>query len=219
MVRLTVHWSLMMRALTIPIFAWAAGIAVAQVQVTSQLKDFEFERTAPNTLTFGRQCSPSTPCNVRFNQRTHSITRSGTVVLSGPSPKGKAFAYVTVDGQVNIGTDLPIRCTNCVAVRGQNFPANTIPLWTWTATGRPGEWDADGGKDWRGFQSTQVIRSGWGIMVTQSPDSTEIALDRAHYTPSSSTEACIRGAIWSDDDYIYVCVASGKIKRAALSTF
>jgi len=216
----------MTRALTIQTIILWAGIAVAQMPVTSKLKDLEFERTAPNVLTFGRECSARTPCNVRFNQRTHSITTGGTVVLSEPSPKGKAFAYVTSDGKVNIASKLSIRCTGCVAVPGADyFPANAIPLWTWTATSAAGVWDRDGGEDWRGFQSTQVIIPGPGIMVTQSPDATKIGVDTValqlfvHNTPSSSSAACTPGAIWSDANYIYVCVASGTIKRAALSSF
>jgi len=216
----------MMRAITISILACAAGIAVAQVQVTSHLKDLTFERTAPDVLMFGKDCSTSTPCNVRFNQHTYSIP-GGKVFLSQSPPKGKAFAYVTAEGKVAIGTKLSIaRCDNCAVASGiDNFPPNTIPLWTWTATVRPGEWDRDGGEDWRALQSAQVITSGPGIIVTQSPDSTSIAVDTValslliHHTPPSSSAPCAPGAIWSDDNYVYVCIASGTIKRAALSTF
>ena len=218
----------MIRALAIQlIFVWAAGIAAAQISVTSKLKDFEFERTSPNELTFGRECSTRTPCNVRFNQRTHSFTAGGTVVLGGTSPKGEAFAYVTRDGKLTIGSNLSIAsCTGCIAVPGvTNFPQNTVPLWTWTATTVAGVWDRDGGVDRRGFQSTKVIIPGLGIQIAESPDSTAIAVDTAalqllvHSTPASSSAACAPGAIWSDDNYFYVCVASGTIKRAALSTF
>ena len=221
----------MMRALTIQtIFVWAAGTAAAQISVTSKLKDFEFERTSLNVLTFGAECSTRTPCNVRFNQRTYSFTAGGTVVLGGSSPKGMAFAYVTRDGVLTIGSNLSITsCTNCSAVSGvTNFPMNTLPLWTWTATTVAGVWDRDGGKDWRGFQSTQVIIPGWGLMLTEVPGSMTIAVDTvaiqsmvqsAPSTPSSSSEACNPGRIWSDSTYIYVCVASGTIKRSALSTF
>jgi lysophospholipase L1-like esterase len=38
-------------------------------------------------------------------------------------------------------------------------------------------------------------------------------------TPSTSGDACTAGSIWTDASYIYVCTASGVIKRAALSTF
>lgn len=38
-------------------------------------------------------------------------------------------------------------------------------------------------------------------------------------TPKKSKQVCRRNAMWHDDDYIYVCVASGNIKRAALVSF
>ena len=108
----------MIRAVAIQmIFVWAAGSAAPQISATSKLKDFEFERTSPSVLTFGAQRSTRTPCNVRFNQRTHSFTAGGTVVLGGSSPKGMAFAYVTSDGRLSIGSDPSIAsCTGCIGV-------------------------------------------------------------------------------------------------------
>jgi hypothetical protein len=38
-------------------------------------------------------------------------------------------------------------------------------------------------------------------------------------TPSTSGDACTAGSIWTDASFIYVCVSSGTIKRATLSTF
>ena len=218
----------MIRALAIhTVFVWAAGIAAAQIPVASQLGDFAPIRTSPTVLTFGAVCSTSTPCNVRFNQQTYSFTAGGVVVLNQSSGKGEAFAYVTSDGKLTIGSNLSISsCTGCSAVPGvANFPQNTIPLWTWTAASVAGVWDLTGGVDLRGFQSAKVITQGPGIMVTESAGSTTIGVDMAalqlfvQSTPSSSSAACAPGAIWSDATYIYVCVAPTTIKRAALSTF
>jgi hypothetical protein len=219
----------MIRALKLQmIFVWVVGAGAAQPPANSQLGDFVPVRTnKPAELTFGAACSTATPCYVRFNQKTIRFTTGGTVVLSGSSPKGKAYAYITSDGKVIIGSKLSISsCTGCTAVSGvDNFPANTIPLWTWTADSVAGVWDRDGGEDWRGFQSAKVIVPGPGIHVTDSPDQTAVAIDTAvvqqiqQSTPSNSSAPCTPGAIWSDGNYIYVCVASGTIKRAALSTF
>jgi hypothetical protein len=218
----------MIRALTIQtIFVCAASIAAAQIPFTSQLADFAPVRTSPTVLTFGAVCSTSTPCNVRFNQQTYSFTAGGVVVLNRSSPKGQAFAYVTPDGKLTIGSNLSISsCTGCSAVPGvANFPQNTIPLWTWTAASVAGVWDLNGGVDLRGFQSAKVIIQGPGIQVAESAASTTIAVDTAalqlfvQSTPSSSSAACAPGAIWSDATYIYVSVTSGTIKRAALSNF
>ena len=38
-------------------------------------------------------------------------------------------------------------------------------------------------------------------------------------TPKSSRDSCSAGAMWNDARYIYVCVRSGEIKRAAVSSF
>jgi hypothetical protein len=214
----------MMRSLKIQvIFVWAASIAAAQIgeaPMASKLEDFVFRHKSPTELTFGERCSARTPCNVRFNQRTFSFTTGGTVVLSRSSPRGTAYAYVMPDGTMTIGSNLSIAsCTGCRAVSGiPNFPPNTIPLWTWTAS-VAGTWDRDGGVDRRAFQSTKVLVGGPGITVVELPDKTQLSVDATQFTPPSSTAACDRGAIWSDATYIYVCVASGTIKRAALSTF
>ena len=226
-----IEGELMMRSLkTQVIFVWAAGIAAAQIgeaPMASKLEEFVCRHKSPTELTFGDKCSVRTPCNVRFNQRTYSFTTGGTVVLSQTSPRGKAYAYVTSDGTVTIGSNLSIAsCTGCRAATGvTDFPPNTIPLWTWTAASAAGTWDRDGGVDLRGSQSTKVIVGGPGITVTELPDKTQLSVDTAalqmfvRSTPASSSAACSAGTIWSDATYIYVCVASGTIKRAALSTF
>lgn len=38
-------------------------------------------------------------------------------------------------------------------------------------------------------------------------------------TPSASSDACTQDSVWVDASYIYVCTASGTIKRATLNTF
>jgi len=38
-------------------------------------------------------------------------------------------------------------------------------------------------------------------------------------TPASSTAACVKGQMWTDANYIYVCTATNMIMRAALSSF
>jgi len=43
---------------------------------------------------------------------------------------------------------------------------------------------------------------------------------RRKYTPGSSSGTTdVQGSIWFDDNYIYVAIGPGVIKRAALSTF
>ena len=38
-------------------------------------------------------------------------------------------------------------------------------------------------------------------------------------SPKKSRQVCRKNAMWHDDDYIYVCIASGNVKRAALASF
>lgn len=208
------------------IFLWVAGTAAGQIAVTSKVADFAPERTSATVLTYGTGCSASTPCNVRFNQTVYSFTAGGTVDLSGASQRGTAFAYITPAGKLTIGSNLSIKCSNCSAVAGvTGFPPNAIPLWSWTALSSAGAWDPAGGVDRRSFLSTKVINAGLGIVVTESPGETQLAVDTAaiqpilQSTPPSSSAKCNPGTIWSDSTYIYVCVAPGTIKRAALSTF
>jgi hypothetical protein len=44
-----------------------------------------------------------------------------------------------------------------------------------------------------------------------------IALDNA--TPAGAAEACTAQTIWADSGFVYVCVASGDIRRAAIATW
>jgi hypothetical protein len=39
------------------------------------------------------------------------------------------------------------------------------------------------------------------------------------YTPSTSSEACRAGRIWSDANYLYICATANKIKRIPLESF
>jgi len=38
-------------------------------------------------------------------------------------------------------------------------------------------------------------------------------------TPSSSTDRCSKGELWTDERYVYVCVADNRIKRSPLESF
>jgi hypothetical protein len=39
------------------------------------------------------------------------------------------------------------------------------------------------------------------------------------HTPTNSSSSCSTGQVWADADYVYVCTAANKIKRAALASF
>jgi hypothetical protein len=48
-------------------------------------------------------------------------------------------------------------------------------------------------------------------------NSTSIIIEQSNTPADNAT--CTAGTIWWDANYIYVCTASGTVKRAALSTF
>jgi hypothetical protein len=51
--------------------------------MANQLGDFAVARTDAHTLTIGAQCSPPTPCSVRFGNLTDSLMSSGVASISG----------------------------------------------------------------------------------------------------------------------------------------
>jgi hypothetical protein len=68
-----------------------------------------------------------------------------------------------------------------------------------------------------------ILSSGNVGIGTTSPNaaldvnSTSIIIEKSNTPADNAT--CTAGTIWWDTSYIYVCTASGTVKRAALSTF
>lgn len=191
-------------------------------QSAGQLSDLAAARTSAATLTIGASCSVATPCNVRFGSTAHAYTSSTSATVSGGT--GTAYIYLDPSGNLTVGHNLTLTCASgCLAAPGVTaFPANSIPLFTWTATN--GTWDATGGTDWRAFQSTANVAGGTGLasatangVTTLSIDPTQVGL-WAPVPPASST-ACAKGAWSVDTSYFYLCVAANTWRRAALTTW
>jgi len=146
------------------------------VTMASQLGDLGVVRTSATVLTIGAGCAPTSPCNVRFGYQVFSITTSATATLSG-SALGEAFVYVSSIGILTIGHNLTIACSSeCVQQSGiTSFPANVLPIATWTATA--GTWDTTGGSDERAFLSAKTLSAGQGIVLTEAPGLSTIAVD------------------------------------------
>ncbi|MEP6962955.1 MAG: hypothetical protein ABI995_12820, partial [Acidobacteriota bacterium] len=104
------------------------------------------------TLIIGAGCTPQKPCNVRLGNTVYSLQDTATVTLSGVGT-GQAFIYVSSTGALTVGHTLAVVCSaGCVAQSGiSSFPADSIPLYRWTATS--GAWDITGGVDLRAFLS------------------------------------------------------------------
>ena len=158
---------------------WTAqGIELPpQAGMASLLGDFTVTRTSGTVLSIGTNCSAATPCNVRFGNQVYAVTSSATATLVSGS--GTAYVYADSAGNLTVQTALSLSCSGaCVATSsGTGFPANSIPLYTWTAT--IGAWDAGGGVDRRGWLSSTNLLAGAGIMTVQSGGQTTIAVDAA----------------------------------------
>ena len=141
-----------------------------------QLGDLAAVRTSSTVLTIGAGCAPTSPCNVRFGYQVYSITNSATATISG-SGIGTAYIYVNNSGTLTVGNNLTVTCSaGCTQQAGiTSFPPNVLPVYTWTATN--GTWDSTGGRDQRAFLSAKTLAGGQGIVVTEAPGQSTLAVD------------------------------------------
>jgi hypothetical protein len=105
-----------------------------------------------------------------------TITNSATATISG-NATGTAYIYISGSGTLVVGHNLTVACsTGCTQQTGvTSFPANVIPIFTWTATN--GTWNASGGLDQRAFLNSKVLAGGQGIIITETPGQSTLAVD------------------------------------------
>jgi len=141
-----------------------------------QLQDLVAVRTSSTVLTIGGGCGPTSPCNVRFGYEVYSITNSATATVSGTGI-GTAYIYIGNSGTLMVGNNLSVTCSvGCTQQAGiTSFPPNVLPIYIWTATN--GTWDTTGGHDERAFLSTKTLAGGSGIIVTEAPGQSTLAVD------------------------------------------
>ena len=146
------------------------------VSMASQLGDLAVTLTSPTVLTIGANCAAGSPCNVRFGYQVFTITNSATATISG-SGTGTAYVYITGSGTLVVGHNLTVACSvSCTQQSAvTSFPANVIPIFTWTATN--GTWNSSGGLDQRSFLSAKGLAGGQGIIVTETPGLSTLAVD------------------------------------------
>ena len=144
--------------------------------MTYQLGDLAVVRTSSTILTIGSGCTPTSPCNVRFGSQVFSITNSAAATLSG-SGTGTAYIYVNGSGTLMVGHNLTVACSaGCTQQAGiTSFPANVLPVYSWTATS--GTWDSAGGRDQRAFLDAKTLAGGQGIVITEAPGQSTLAVD------------------------------------------
>ena len=192
------------------------------IAMLSLAGDLVVARTSPATLSIGANCSPVTPCNVRFGGAASSLISGGTANITAGT--GTAFVYIASSGLLTIGQNLTVNCTgNCIAQSGvASFPPDSIPLFTWSATG--GAWDANGGTDLRSFLSTKVVVPGGGLMSVESSGKTTLSADPALIglrtaVPTASNTTCTTGSWAMDASYFYLCVSSASWRRVATASW
>jgi hypothetical protein len=158
---------------------WAPGAISGSgggVTMASQLGDLAVVFTSPTVLTIGANCLSTSPCNVRFGSQVFTITNGATATISGTAT-GAAYIYLSGSGTLVVGHNLTVACSaSCTQQTGvTSFPANVIPIYTWTAT--TGTWNSSGGLDQRAFLSAKALAGGQGIIVTETPGQSTLAVD------------------------------------------
>jgi hypothetical protein len=144
--------------------------------MANQLADLVAVRTSPTVLTIAAGCTSASPCNVRFGYLVYSIINSATATISG-SGTGTAYIYINNAGSLIVGHNLSVTCSNGCTQQAAitSFPPNVLPIYSWTAT--TGTWDSTGGRDQRAFISAKTLMPGQGIMITEAPGQSTLAVD------------------------------------------
>lgn len=157
---------------------WQPGtVSGAGAGMASLLGDFQVSRTTAAGLSIGANCSTATPCNARFGNVVYSFTRGCTATLSAGT--GSAYVYITSGGVLTLGHNLTLSTSaGCMAQPSvTSFPADSIPLYTWSATN--GVWDDTGGRDFRAVFGQKGVTAGMGIATVENGGRTTVSVDAA----------------------------------------
>lgn len=200
----------------------STGTGSTGASMVSQLGDFATTLSGA-TLTIGAGCSSATPCNVRIGNTTYSFSFPGSVSITG-SASGLVFIYIDGGGNLTAGSVASLTCSGCTYAAGVTaFPANSIPLFTWTSTG--GSFNTGGGTDFRAMISTTNVLGGSGVIVSQNAGTATVSIDPTLVSlhvitpPATSSAACTAGQFSYNTTYYYICVAANTWMRLALQSF
>jgi len=150
----------------------------------SQLTDFQAVRNSSTNLVIGSSCQTTSPCNARLGGVAYSFTTSASVNVSTGS--GTLYVYVSNSGALTVGNNVGAACASgCITASGITaFPADAIPLSTWTVTN--GTLDLTGGTDYRAFLSTKDIIAGTGLVSTLSGGTSILSIDTRRFLASGA---------------------------------
>jgi|GEM_PF-2181352 len=144
-------------------------------------------RTSPTTLLIGADCTAGNPCRARFGAVVYLIAAPATLTLNSGS--GSVFVYISEAGIFTVAatpaSGLSLSCdSNCqVAANTNDFPVQSIPLWTWTASSNA--WDGTGDSDRRATISAgRRFVAGTNIAIVENGSSVSIA--STNFLPAGS---------------------------------
>ena len=175
-----------------------------------------------SALSIGTGCNAGNLCTARFGNTSYQFASAATATISAGT--GTAYVYLSSNGSLTVGHTMTLSCAGCTAVSGvTSFPVDSIPLYTWNAS-TSGQWDANGGLDWRSIISTKNVTAGVGLVETSVGGATTLSLDTAVVglrvaVPSASTGACTSGFWAADASFLYICQAASSWRRVAISSF
>lgn len=201
--------------------------APTQVDLSRQVRtaNLAVTRMDDHTLTIGKNCSVSTPCNVRFGSQVFSFV--SPVGISATSGTGVLNVWVNPSGQLVIGAlTTGVSCSGpspgCFVVSASGFPSDgSIPISTWqylNGTLAPTQ------SNWLTDTSATPIKQGFGITLVQHGQYTEIAVDATQVlsrvpVPASSSETCPVGSFAMDRNFFYLCVGLNSWARAPIAAW
>lgn len=157
-------------------------------------------------MTIGSNCSVTGPCRVRMGSVVFSYLSPATATVT--SGGGTAYVYVDTNGLLTVGIasagSPALTCSGCLVLAGvTQFPAGTIPLATWLASG--GAWSSTG-SDGRAILSGPAgLIAGQNITLTGTGSSLTITAAGAGAPAGAGTELQYR------DSNVLGAVASSSV--------
>lgn len=177
----------------------------------SELTDCTATRTSTTNLSVGA-------CTVTVGLKRFTVAADTTCALTA-TVADTAYAYL-LDGTFIIGfsdAGSSIACSGWTSDTGISaFPADSVPLFTFSAITTPGEWDTSGGTDYRSIAGGDRIHCGTGLTCTDSgvTGKTEVAINSsatsqfATGTTASLPASCTVGQYYfaTDENQVWGCV-------------
>lgn len=170
------------------LFGCAADNLWVPMTATATVYDpgVRLDRSGASSLVIGADCTLQKPCRFRFGSIVHTITSPGQLTISGGG-SGQIYIFVTSTGQFGVAmtptASLTLGCTGCSLMpSATSFPMNSIPLWTWVATG--GIWNLTGSDQRTTLVAGPRLVAGANSVLIETNDTVQIASN--NYLPQGA---------------------------------